>query len=37
MVPMNGRVLADKDVMIGGYQFTKNVSPIYLFLSFLNF
>lgn len=37
VVPMNGRVLADKDVMIGGYQFSKNVSLIYPFLSSLNF
>lgn len=37
VVPMNGRILADKDVMIGGYQFSKNVSLIYSFLSCINF
>uniref|UniRef100_A0A674PJU0 Cytochrome P450, family 27, subfamily A, polypeptide 1, gene 3 n=2 Tax=Takifugu rubripes TaxID=31033 RepID=A0A674PJU0_TAKRU len=26
VIPMNGRILADKDVMIGGYQFSKNTA-----------
>lgn len=30
VVPLNGRVVADKDVMIGGYQFSKNVSWLFL-------
>lgn len=29
VVPLNGRVVANKDVMIGGYQFSKNVGWLF--------
>lgn len=29
VVPLNGRVIADRDVMIGGYHFSKNVGMIF--------
>lgn len=31
MVPMNGRVIADKNVTIGGYQFSKNVGLLFFY------
>lgn len=34
VVPLNGRVIADKDVMIGEYHFSKNVSHLYFMFLF---